>query len=119
MLARFVLCLIMHVLGFRSLSFSTSDNNLSIKWVVGVNTFRNANVVVGITAILELNMFSSGVSGKNVNTLAIVSFRTNDSEIGIKEEDIIEVGLGVRQLLCPLKRRREMPTVSGPSVATQ
>lgn len=101
MLTRFVLRLIIHVLGFRSLSFSTSDNNLSIKWVVGVNTFRN---VVGITAILELNMFSSGVSGKNVDTLAIVSFRTYDSEIGIKEEDIIEVGLGVRQLLGPLKR---------------
>lgn len=109
----------MYVLGFRSLSFSTSDNNLSIKWIVGVNTFRNANVVVGTTVILELTMFSSGVSGKNVDTLAIVSFRTYDSEIGIKEEDIIEVGLDVRQLLCLLKRRQEMPTVSGPSVATQ
>lgn len=109
MLTRFMLCLIMHVLGFGSLSLSTSDNYLSIQRIVGVNVMGNAFVVAGDTTDLEPDMLDSGMSGKNVYTLAIISLGTDDSEIGIEKEDIIKVGLGIYQLLYILNRYEKYP----------
>lgn len=105
MLTRFVLCLIMHALGFRSLSLSTSDSNLSIKRVVGVNMVGNIIIVTGVTVDLRLDVFNSGVAGNNVDTSAIISLGANDCEIGIKKEDIIKVRLGIHQLFRLLNRR--------------